>query len=152
MFNAKEDIVIREIMPHEIDEVRQLRYDVLLDGKQTASERAVNPEDLDPTTINVAAFHGHKVVSAVRLQPIPSSTNIYLVSRLVTAARYENQGIGSRVLEFAESIAIKIGASNFFLEARPSKEKFYAKRGYSRTSILKPQKEGEIPMFKQVAS
>ncbi len=52
------------------------------------------------------------------------------INRLYTHSKYQNMGIGSRLLEEAEKWALSIGLDSFYLDASLTARNFYINRGF----------------------
>ena len=52
------------------------------------------------------------------------------VNRLYTHSKYQNMGVGSRLLAQAEKWAVSIGLDSFFLDASITARDFYINRGF----------------------
>ena len=147
------EVTLRRLKPNDpaLTQVRQLRYDVLLNGRPSATSKAPSSVDIDPGTINMAVFDGDSVLACVRLQKMMDLPSRYQVSRMVISTPHQDKGYGKMVLSAAEVEAIEDGAQEFVLDSRPESEGFYSKLGYRRFFDGSPSKPGEIPMIKSVA-
>src|ERR1700683_5223179 len=118
-------IEIRQPRPEEMAAVRTLRQEEL--NNDEPLDQPVEPTEADQDTRNLhmAAFHGDRVVGAVRVDPLAEPPDTHYVSRMVTRKEYRGQGVGARHLT---------------LDSRPQAEGFYAKAGYVRAE---PQPDPE---------
>lgn len=146
------EIRLRRVIPTDpaLTQVRQLRYDVLMNGQFNATDKSPSSVDTDPGTINMAVFNGDIVIACARIEPVIDLPTRYQVSRMVTSTGYQGKGYGKMVLSAAEVEAIEDGAQEFVLDSRPVVEGFYRKLGYQRFEAAKPHKPGEIPMIKSL--
>jgi predicted GNAT family N-acyltransferase len=124
------------IRPPEVDElplVQLLRHEVLDPRRQIPSDLVLSAHDYDPEYIHMVAYDDGKIVSTVRLNPVNAGRQVYLVRKMATAEAYRGKGLGSRVLQMAEAVAIDRGAEAFILDARKEAIPFYEKNGYITT-------------------
>jgi len=131
----------------ELSAVRTLRLEVLKDDQPPAESVEPTAEDLDPSSLHAAAFDGDKVASVLRVNPT-DEPGVFVLSRVATRIDYRGRGIAGRVIEFAEKEAVRRGAREMILEARPPAEPVYARLGYERYEPKVLDEPGYIPMRK----
>lgn len=124
-------VELRLATRRDIDAILDLRYNVL--DAPVGLEKKLQPstKDFDSRSILVAAFMGDKAISTVRFEA--QNEGDYLVRRMATDHSLQGQGIGSQVLQYAESLAGDRGASRFILHARIPAIPFYERHGYTLT-------------------
>jgi GNAT superfamily N-acetyltransferase len=147
---APADISIRTPELSELAAVRTLRQEELNGDQPLPAPVQPTEADLDPRNLHMAAFHGDRVVSAVRVDPQPEPAGTHHVNRMVTRLEYRGQGIGARVLESAEAAATERGATRLTLHAREAAVGFYEKAGYAPIPPAQPDKNGHLPMEKHL--
>lgn len=129
-----EQIVVRPLEETDIPGVLDLRYRVLDEPKGMPRKTDPGKHDLDPTSINIAAFAGERVVSTVRFDQYGDLVdNTMLVRRMATDPECQGQGIGRQVMERGEAEAANRGIQRIILHARLGAVRFYEKLGYQQT-------------------
>lgn len=148
----RSQIVIRQPANEaELAKVRTLRQEELNGDQPLPGPVQPTEADLDPHTLHMAAFHGERVVSAVRVNPQAEPPGAHYISRMVTHHDYRGHGIGSDVLAAAEAAAQERGATRFELKARPRALSFYDRAGYTPIPPGTPDDKGHLPMEKTLA-
>lgn len=113
----------------EFKQYYQLRYDVL--RKPWNQPLSSNVDDLDNSTIHIAAITDNKVVGCARLQ-FNNKEEAQLRYMAVTE-NYRNKGIGRLIVQKAEEITKDNKRIYIVLNAREIALDFYKKNGYSVT-------------------
>lgn len=125
--------IVRPPEAGELQLVQMLRHDVLDPQRRIPSDLVLSAHDYDTEYIHMVAYDGAKLVSTVRLNPLITEKRTYVVRKMATAETYQGKGLGGRVLEMAERVAVTRGAEGFILDARKEAIPFYEKHGYSLT-------------------
>lgn len=113
-----------------IDEIIQLRYDVLIVGTNRTS-----PEfdgDLEPTTYHFGAFSNFNTLCCLSLmRNDQDNTQAYQLRGMATDPQYQGHGIGGSLLRHAEETVWKeTGIGFFWCNARLGIEDFYRNQGW----------------------
>jgi putative acetyltransferase len=146
-----ENVKIRSANPTDVDELLAIRRDAIMalaaEYGRVAAERWASAAHPDRAAKAIATNRvwvtefGSKVVGWVEV----SGTTIESLYVSSAAAR---RGVGSSLLEHAERQIRDAGASSAYLDASPSAEAFYARRGYRRVGEVKAN--NSIPMSKRL--
>ncbi len=119
-----------------------LRYDIL----RKPLELHFNLNDLIPDkhSFHLVGIDRNIVVACLVLSEI--NTEELKMRQVAVNQRLQGKGIGKKLVEFAEKEAIKLGYSQFVLNARKSAVPFYLSMGYQLEG--KEFLEVGIPHFK----
>ena len=117
-----------------LDEIVQLRHDVLIVGTERLSPEF--PGDHDATTRHFGAFDGqHNVCCATFLHSTWEDTPAWQLRGMATAPAYRSKGIGGALLAFAEGVLRdEDGPIRLWCNARIKAAPFYAKHGWQYAS------------------
>jgi GNAT superfamily N-acetyltransferase len=107
----------------------ELRYEIL----RKPLGLAVSTEDTasDEREFHIAAFDGDRPVGCVLLRPLGSDT--IKLRQMAVAEVLRNQGLGAKLVRFAEKLAAARGFKTIEMHARRSAQVFYEKLGYAET-------------------
>lgn len=91
-----------------------------------------SPEEISAEAgqIHLACFRDGKVTGGLILQQCPGSPLIYHMRQVAVSPELQGQGIGQRLVEFAENFALEQNADSIILHAREPVVSFYEKLGY----------------------
>ena len=81
--------------------------------------------------IHVAALADGSVLGTVVLKP--SGPALMKLRQMAVAPEAGRRGLGGRLIDFAEAVALQRGADQIELNARTSAQAFYEKHGYAAT-------------------
>lgn len=104
----------------------ELRYEVL--RKPIGMELREKDIALDHEEYHVAAFNQNHVIGCALLKPIDANT--IRLRQVAIADTHQGQGIGAKLVTFAEKIAVQKGYKTIETKARKTAQKFYEKLGY----------------------
>lgn len=105
-----------------------LRYDVL--RKPLGLDFTPAELEKDKTDKLIGCFdHNNLLISCVIITSI--NNKVSKLRQMAVNSSYQSKGIGSRMVEFAESICIKNGVELIELNARKSAIEFYKKLKYN---------------------
>lgn len=112
----------------------------------------LDPDDFEAGLAEQAQLHGYALVGAFedgRLTGVMGFREVRTFARgrhlhvddLVVASDARGQGIGRRLIEYAEALARERGLEQVFLDSRPGAVGFYERRGYRRheSTLIKKQ-------------
>jgi N-acetylglutamate synthase-like GNAT family acetyltransferase len=103
-----------------------IRYQVL--RKPIGMELREKDTELDNTEYHIAAFDSGKIIGCVLLRPL-NGDSVKLRQMAVLDA-YQRQGIGARLVTYAEGLASARGFKAVETNARKTAQGFYKKLGY----------------------
>ena len=104
----------------------QIRHDVL--RKPIGMELREKDIAQDHEEFHIAAFDSDKAIGCVLLRPIDTD-NIRL-RQMAVMDKYQGQGIGKKLVAFAEKTAAQKGYKTIETKARKTARGFYEKLGY----------------------
>jgi predicted GNAT family N-acyltransferase len=84
----------------------------------------------DRTGVHFAAIDGDEVVACVGLYP--EANGLLRLRQMAVAPSRQGQGVGARLLAFAERWARETGGAEIEMHARVGAEGFYQRSGYAR--------------------
>jgi GNAT superfamily N-acetyltransferase len=96
-------------------------------------EDAVFPTDAAPGTFHLAAYDGEKLVgcASVHVAPTPDGRSPAMQLRgMAVLEEYRSQGVGARVLEVLERMALERGAAVIWCNGREQAGGFYRRHGW----------------------
>jgi predicted GNAT family N-acyltransferase len=112
--------------PKEIEAAMDLRIRVFC-GEQGVSEEEERDE-LDAEATQIVALDESGVIATCRLRyPGPG---VCKLERMAVSRRFRKEGVGTSLLEGAETEARSQGASTMALNAQRRAEPFYSRNGY----------------------
>lgn len=111
----------------QYQESLQLREDVLRKplGLSLTSEDLANEEQ----QTHLGVFIEDKLIGIVVLKP-SLDPKIVKLRQMAIAPSYQNQGIGTQLIQYAEQQALSQGYQQIELHARDQYQRFYTKLGY----------------------
>ena len=83
----------------------------------------------EASQVHLAALEEEQVVGCILLRPLDD--DVVQFRQMAVDANYRGQGIGQRLLEFAEQKARSYGFQRVVMDAREVARGFYEKNGYS---------------------
>lgn len=130
--NLQEQTVV--IRPANIEDIIQLRHDVLIVGTDRAS-----PEfdgDPDESTRHFGAFINEEIVSCLSwMRSEFESQPAWQLRGMATQLNFRGTGVGRELLDYSESqIASESGIMQFWCNARSGAVGFYQKQGWQTCS------------------
>ncbi len=133
---------IREARNEEMEAYYRLRWEIL--RKPWKQPYGSERDEMESNAIHIVAIHDNKVVGVARLHF--NSPEEAQVRYMAVDERYRGKGIGSKMLQMMEKMALNRGAVKIILDARENAVEFYRKNGYE---IVRPSKVlfGEIKHF-----
>lgn len=93
-------------------------------------------KDSDPRMIHLTAYIDGDLAGCARVFPsimedgLEAEDGLWIFGRLAVLPRFRKQGLGSSILNEAESVALENGASSVALHAQCNAQHFYSKNGY----------------------
>ena len=124
-----------------------LRYDVL--RKPIGMELREKDVAQDHMEFHIGAFDEGKMIGCVLLRPL-SETTVKL-RQMAVADSYQGQGIGVKLVQFAEWLAVEEKFSSIEVNARKTAQGFYEKLGYAPTGASFIEvKQHTLKMAKQL--
>ncbi len=88
----------------------------------------------DKNEIIICIFDGQKPVGGLQLKSL--GRNKVKLRQMAVCKKYRNQGLGKKLLNFAEKTALKHGFTLIELHAREEAVEFYKKSGYQISGSL----------------
>ena len=113
--------------PEEFQKYFYLRWEILRKpwGKPLGSEQ----DEKESESIHIMVSHSSsEIIGVCRLQL--NSEKEAQIRYMAVNERFQRKGIGSKIIDYAERVAIKKGAKTVVLDARESAMNFYEKKGY----------------------
>lgn len=140
------DLHFRRI-DHGSDEYREtvaLRYRILREplGLHFTPAQLEAEED----SFHLACYEGHELLACLVL--VPGESGRIQMRQVAVAAGRQGQGIGRRLVRFAEAVAREHGFLEMFLHARETAVPFYEKLGYHR--VGEPFVEVTLPHWEMM--
>lgn len=110
----------------------------------------LNEKDLqkEKSDIHVAVFEKNKIIGILLLTPINKDT--IRMRQVAIINQYQNRGIGSMLVKFAEKAAINNNFSKIILNSRSKAVNFYVKMGYQVLGGECIDKSINIPHYKMI--
>ncbi len=105
---------------------RKLRHEVFFRDFGLSEE--VMDDAGESSAVHIVATQSGELIACVRLNQ--SSEARYQLSQMAVALKHQKKGIGKKLLEYLEILAVERGAQEIFLNARLSAIDFYVKQGY----------------------
>ena len=100
--------------------------------------RGSEQDDIEMQSFHIAAYEGKTIIGVgrIHIEPDHSARIRYMAVR----GDYQNQGVGSRILQNLEKIADTENLKTCWLNAREGAINFYLKNGY----VIKGQSNSEL--------
>jgi len=125
------DIVIQlSLGGQDLADIRNLRFEILRKPLSMPISGSFFPGDENESTIHVLALHHAELVGCATLL-IDDSPGIQLRGMAV-AKKWQRHGVGQRIVESAENIAIEKG-KNLWCNARFAAIGFYERHGWNQS-------------------
>ena len=102
-----------------------LRHEVFVIEQAVAAE--LERDELDAGAIHLVALEGDDVVGTLRIVRNERSAR---VGRMAVHATARKRGVGSRLMQAAEALALQIGIKEIVLHAQLTAKEFYRRLGY----------------------
>jgi predicted GNAT family N-acyltransferase len=115
----------------EIDAAHELRRKVFLGEQQV--DAADEFDEHEATATHMVALDESGVIATCRLRWIDDDLKL---ERMAVEKRVRGQGVGSRLVEAAETLARDEGAARMILNAQTRARDFYASNGYEAEGEL----------------
>jgi len=106
--------------------VLDVRYEVL--RKPIGMELRDKDVEQDHTEFHIAAFDRNAIIGCVLLRPLEAGA--IKLRQMAVLGSYQGQGIGAKLVEFAEKLAAARGFTSVETNARKTAQGFYEKLGY----------------------
>ncbi len=110
----------------EYKQLLELRYDIL--RKPLGLEVSAQDVATDNREFHIAAFENGKAVGCVLLRPI--TADVIKLRQMAVANEAQGQGLGKRLVKYAEELASARGFKIIETHARKVAQVFYEKLGY----------------------
>jgi len=128
-------MIIKEL---EIADVKQLRYKVLWQHKESSEDCVIEPDELD-TTFHIGAVKNNTVVGtstfiidpiAIGLKDEFDTKNQYRLRAMATDSSARGEGVGKQIIEFAIEKLKEMNVELLWCDARLKATGFYDKMGF----------------------
>jgi GNAT superfamily N-acetyltransferase len=105
----------------------EIRYEIL--RKPLGLELSAKDTASDSSEFHIAAVADEQPVGCVLLRPIDSKT--IKLRQMAVSDAYRGQGVGAKLIGYAEALAAARGFKTMEMHARKSARVFYEKQGYA---------------------
>ena len=122
---ADERIIVVDSSAALMPAVFALRHEVFVVEQAVAPE--LERDEFDPVAIHLVALRGDDVIATLR---IVRSGETARIGRMAVRAAERKRGIGSRLMQTAETVAAQTGVKEVVLHAQRTAEAFYRRLGY----------------------
>lgn len=158
-------MIIRKAKYNELDQIMQV-YKSCVKGMielgidqwdESYPNRNIIQNDLREQNYYVAIID-QEIVAGIKIDQVQDPTyleidwkdknnNFVVVHRLCSKTKVWNKGIGKKMMEFVESVALDLGCSSIRLDTyinNPKAIKFYQKIGYNQLGYINLKKDKDI--------
>lgn len=102
----------------------------------------------EKSDIHIACFENDVIIGTLILTPIDN--NIVRMRQVAVTEEYQGKGIGSKIVQFAEKIAVENKFLKIILSARSTALSFYKKNGYQALGNEYMGEKIKLPHFEMV--
>ncbi len=134
MDEGKPSVRLREIET-EADVRRALSIREAVFVEEQGIPRASDRDGRDAEALHVLAFMGETCAGTGRLSA--RADHIGHIARVAVLPAFRGQGLGRRLVEALERLAVREGMSGVYLEAHEARIPFYRKLGYTTVPATK---------------
>lgn len=136
LFMLQCDIIFKQIRysinDPAFNELIDLRYNLL--RKPLGLNFETGELEAEANDIHIAGYLNSKLSACLVLSPI--SKSIYKMRQVCVSIEYQNKGIGTKLIQFAERTCTNLNADSIVLNARETALNLYLKNGYQINSDM----------------